>query len=55
MEGEIFAVEESAPTTPALPAPGVEQPADPDAARAEIETNFDSLYGTPMTASTAAA
>lgn len=47
MEGEIFAVEEPAPTTPALPQPGVEQPADPDAARAEIETNFDSLYGNP--------
>ncbi len=28
-----------------LPEPGVEQPADPAAARAEIETTFGSLYG----------
>jgi len=52
MEGEIIVDSEVIDTVPAttmpdLPSAGDEQPADPVAAQAQVEANFDSLYGNP--------
>jgi len=47
IEGEIIVPATVEAVENTLPAAGAEQPADPAAAEAEIEANFDSLYGNP--------